>query len=368
MIEFPGNFSFFKEEKDAIFRNGDGQSKILLILRQYLISQQNFSDPNFVVRYLQGKGGKIEPDNYDPVESEHPFLDPEVIEQEWNDIKSYKQRDFTQNQEIGTYFKNLNDKITRVFGKDITSEQVSLFEKSRIKKYLKRQLAKKVSFGNLEQLLAYDIEYPHEVNQINDFLEKTYTEFKGFKIKLDGMAKIEKKSKKEKIKIETPRGTSTIIDLNAVQYLILSSCLTCREEFLMKTNNSNILQHTGYCPWQVLLIDDPFQTIDDNVKELLEYMKSNLVDTLGIQIIIRVSDYMQYQFLKTNNFGLSECNFYTLNEVKDVSSFINQQHNNVELPANNTTSNSTTESEESKAGTGHVVEENQSLSNKRMKK
>ena len=143
MIEFPGNFSFFKEEKDAIFRNGDGQ---------------NFSDPNYVVRYLQGKGGKIEPDNYDPVESEHPFLDPEVIEQEWNDIKSYKQRDFTQNQEMGTYFEKLNDKITRVFGKDITSEQVSLFEKSRIKKYLKRQLAKKVSFGNLEQLLAYDID------------------------------------------------------------------------------------------------------------------------------------------------------------------------------------------------------------------
>jgi hypothetical protein len=306
--------SFISKIKDV------ENSKLLLVLRQVIVNSNNFGYPKQIVRYISRNNNQVLSDGYDPMNSKalHPFLEPQIIKIEHKIIRDFKilkhNIDEKCGSEIKQFYENLTEKINKVFNIDITntSKPLSIFLESRIKIYIQKQLAKKLSFGNLEQLLSYDVDYPYELQQINSYLIENDFEFI---LCLNGYEKIRKSEINVKVVlkryVKNANGTVTSDDpndeikLNELDYknrFKLTLLLTLREPWIMRSyyryDAVPFYDLSGNCiksffqlyngdnqTRQVLLIDKPDKKNSDDFQDLIPHIQ-NLVNETNIQVII----------------------------------------------------------------------------------
>jgi hypothetical protein len=154
--------------------NGIGKSNFLKVLRQCIVRYENKTDLQYVVRLLEKE---CVCDSYDPYKQTHPLIKDDKIENIYNHLKESSSEEgvsSSKKPKLSTtptldenQIKFLKEKIEK---NDFDLKSDSEFMKDRIKTFLKRQFAKQFSYGNLEQMLSYDLPYDYELTCLNEYL------------------------------------------------------------------------------------------------------------------------------------------------------------------------------------------------------
>jgi hypothetical protein len=274
------------------------RSVFLQLMNQYYDSTKAILNNNldFFVKIMSCRDFNIQTENYE--QEKHPFLDSLIINIEWQIIKSRSfETDLRPNErDIQDYYTMLRDKIKNVFDLNDNFENVSIFIEIEIKKYLKKQLTKKLVFGDLLKLIATDIDYTYEIARINDFLAEHSFHYK-----------IEKFGGDIFLRHQQSRDIKSLAQLSYNEALFLTFLLTAREPWLMKTyykingrrssSSINSLYNGDTQTKQVLIIDHfdlvletCFPIFDEKFSTrpldwIISWLKNKISKEIGIQVI-----------------------------------------------------------------------------------
>ncbi|CAF0968733.1 unnamed protein product [Brachionus calyciflorus] len=295
-------------------KNGVGKSRFLELIREYIVTKENENYPKKIVRRLNYGDHH---DEYDP--EEHPLVSNDFIEslsfqfKDWeilidnlNEILNY----FNINGKTFESFKNFlilrytsnnldtrYNEFLRIFFKYYIKNNISEFNeisnnelKKRIyfdefKKYFKRQILKKISYGSLEQMLMLNMRYDFEIKEINDMIKNDETKASG----LNFNYKIEKANKGFVDKADINERMIFIKDNRQVKFKNLSPGERLILHFIvLKKDKDNILMNNiDSNIKQILLLDEPDAHCEASLaKSITDYIKNELNKNMKIQVIM----------------------------------------------------------------------------------
>jgi len=302
--------------------NGIGKSNFLKVLRQCIVRYQNAIYPNYIVRLLEKE---CVCDSYDPYKKTHPLIKENKIEEIFNKIKHSESNSILERKKFEFFEEQL-----KLGASDFKITEENEYMKDKIKVYLKRQLAKQFSYGNLEQLLSYDVPYDFEITKINEYLGNNEhdLEFK-YEILPSVYDQIDKNEISEIVNFRKRNDRKTIIklkDLSSGERLILTILLTIREPELMKIKLDNNIK-------KIFLMDEPDAHLESKVVSvLIRIIKNIIIKDFNIQVIMTshnieslcsVEKYYLLSKTKDENYEITEqtsgSNFHLFSDNKIIT-------------------------------------------------
>ncbi|RNA27694.1 AAA family ATPase [Brachionus plicatilis] len=290
-------------------KNGVGKSRLLQLIREYIVTIKNENYPYMIVRRLNyGE----QDDEYDPDKTDHPLVTQNVLQslncnyQTWEKaikilITPEKKNASMLIEHYKIYFKYYSTKskngtdIDRNRIKNITNPLKKYYEKNiyfeEFQKYFRRQMLKKICFGSLKQMLMLDMRYQFELDEINDKINeyKKYGLDFPYEIKKISKGFVDKSDVNERIIFTHiyEKKNVTFRDLSPGERLILHLILLIkdRENIKMENIDENIKQ--------ILLLDEPDSHCEANlVRIFIDIIDKELVNKMKIQVIMTTHNYL----------------------------------------------------------------------------
>ncbi|RNA34351.1 AAA ATPase domain, partial [Brachionus plicatilis] len=314
-------------------KNGIGKSRLLKVIREFIVIKKNALFPKIIVRKLDyGE----DPDGYDPNLTNHPLVTQEMIEiffncsfEKWQSLKVTQMGQEEVKLE-GQKEKELEvERIQRIYkqmiklkNKDedldkMPDKSIGFFNHFvEFKKYFKRQILKKICFGNLQQLLLLNSPYDYDIAKINEaFKEKNLLKQKyglelefGYKIVRNHGSIVEKKDLNELIDFENknnPKIRIKFSQLSPGEKLILHLFVIWKD-----IENIKIGTHLKQTK-QLILLDEPDSHCEPNlVINMVKFIQNVLIKELNIQVIMTCHNTTTIFCLQCTN------NLYLLKEDK----------------------------------------------------
>ncbi|RNA39230.1 AAA ATPase domain [Brachionus plicatilis] len=326
-------------------KNGIGKSRLLKLIREYIVTIKNQNYPYMIVRRLDY--GEHD-DDYDPEKTDHPLVTENVLKCFGCDFDYWKilignlqngnhsstdslefskiffkyylskikvETDIQNSKEDETVIQNINRLINNDEKNILRAteyEQKIYFDE--FKKFYRRQILKKTCYGSLKQMLMLNMRYQFDIDKINETIDNNDygLEFpyqiekicKGFVEKSDINERIIFNDKKKKVKFK---------DLSPGERLILHLIVLIkdRENIKMENIDKQIKQ--------VLLLDEPDSHCEANlVDKFIDLINAELVAYLNIQVIMTTHNYLTICKIEENNLYVIKNENDHLEIVKDV--------------------------------------------------
>ena len=306
-------------------KNGIGKSRLLELIRGYIVTNLNENFPKKIVRRLDY--GEHD-DEYDPDKTEHPLFTLNALEssncnyEKWKTLIAKNKNDILKEKvkrknkekeyiEIFCWYYSVSNietinNIQTIYG-ILESDHEKKVYFDEFKKYYRRQMLKKICYGSLKQLLMLNMRYQIDLDEINtkirELIEKYGFEFpytiekitKGFVDKSDVNDRILFiKSNNIRVKFK---------DLSPGERLILHLILLIKDKEYIKIKNTHETIE------QVLLLDEPDSHCEANLANIfIDIIKNELVEEMKIKVLMTTHNYITICKIDKENIFLIQPN------------------------------------------------------------
>ena len=305
--------------------NGVGKSRLLQLIREYIVTIINKDFPNIIVRKLDY--GELD-DKYDPDSTDHPLVAENVLDFDCNQSK-WENLINNPDNSSGDYFCNIfsnyyhsNNSLPNLIKNE--SEKRKRIYFGEFRKYFRRQILKKICFGSLKQMLMLNIRYEFEIKNINDKIESISESVDSldFKYKLEKNNKgfVDKSGDVNERIIFVERNNGLKIkfnDLSPGERLTLHLILLIKDKDNIKMEYSsqnsennkigNIENGKNNHIKQVLLLDEPDSHCHSSLlHKFINILQQTIINEMKIQVIMTTHNYwtINHDFIKNNIYSI----------------------------------------------------------------